>query len=110
MIYIETPQPTGKFTQLMKLLPDAAEITASEFFSATIRPDEDTILICVVKNQNFDAVAVVPTAAERERISPSIVDDKRPRRYLVAMREDVIRLLHLQGWSDTGLRAHGVIA
>ena len=84
--YIEVAEPKNKAKQLL----DIAEAKATELIDPLVFPhlNEQSVLVCVVKNGPFDAIGIVYNDREFESF---VRRDGRPRRWFVLDRAWAIR-------------------
>lgn len=83
--YLETPKCQQKAEQLIKMY-SAREVRMEEALDAIF--ENKHAVICVVRNQYFDAAAFCYDLDEFRRLN--YVDDPRPRRWLIIEDRDMV--------------------
>jgi len=87
ILYIEVPERKNKAMQLVSM-HSAIAIIGQPLFEAT---PEGEVLLCVVENSMFDAIAICCNYDDYTRLLPT-PDDLRPRTWLYLDRATVIKL------------------
>lgn len=88
--YIETPVNVGK-DKYLKRNNGALEISTPKSLKEI---PEGKILICVISNTLFEAAAICFNQQELNYFK-STIDDRRPRRWLLMDKDEVIKLCPL---------------